>query len=357
VAPLNLLDPTRLSVRDLCKQSLRECGRVGVGQTPLADDITETQFRLQTMLQQWERKRWLVYHLKTYGLISTGAQSYTVGPGGQFNTSQVNGYAPQSYQLLTGGVNYAPNDTITLAVGANDGVPAANAVLKVLTVGAGGAVATFGITTLGAYVCPLPITFTQGSTSGVGTGVSFSQPIWQLLANPVYTTGITAAPRKLESAFLRQIQNSQPNQVDYPLRILQSKEDYSRIALKSLVSFPGAIFLDSDWQLAQVFPYPVPQAGIYSINITVREQLPAAFTNLDTVVCLPYDYFNCVLFNLALRNRPRYGIPSFPGDELPALAKDALNCLRGPNTQIAALTLPDEITRPGIYNIFSDTNY
>ena len=147
-------DPTKTTIGDLCNEMLRECGVLGIGQTASAEDINGAWTRTQWMMQEWERKRWLVYHLVTLSIVSTGAISYTVGPGGNIDT-------------------------------------------------------------------------------GIGTSVR---------------------PAKLESAFLRQIQNSEPNQIDYPLEILQSMEDYNRISLKSLSSFPGCIFMDPDWPLARIFP-------------------------------------------------------------------------------------------------------
>ena len=210
------------------------------------------------MLQQWERKRWLVYHLLDLSVVSTGALSYTVGPGGQINT-----------------------------------------------------------------------------------GVS------------------SVRPARLESAFLRQLQNSQPNQVDYPLELLPAREDYNKIALKSLQSFPGAIFYDSAWPLGSIYAWPVPQANIYEIHISVMEQLPTSFATLATTFTLPYEYYAAMLYNLALRMRQKYGITKsrFTDDQLPALAKDSLNVIRGANTQIARLQIPADMNRPGIYNIFSDRFY
>lgn len=254
-----ITDPTRLTLGDLCTASLRESGALGNGQTALASDINETWARCQFMLQQWERKRWLVYHLVDLVKVSTGAQTYTVGPGGDFSTGAV---------------------------------------------------------------------------------------------------GTTVRPAKLESAFFRQIQTSPPNQVDFPLEILQSREDYNRIALKGLVAFPGAAFLDSGWPLATLYVWPVPNANIYEIHVSVLEQLPASFPSLTTIVNLPYEYYAAILYNLALRNRPRYRITSYPGDELPALAKDALTTLRGANTQIARLNMPADLLHAGDkYNIFGDRFY
>lgn len=229
---------------------------MGTGQTPNQQDITDAQARLQWMLQQWERKRWLVYHLVNVSKVSTGTVSYSVGPGGDFDT------------------------------------------------GAG-----------------------------------------------------SVRPAKLESAFLRQLTQSAPNQIDYPLEILQAREDYDKIALKSLVSFPQAVWLDPSWPLATVYPWPVPQATTYSVHLTVLAQLPTKFTSLATTFALPFESYSAMIYNLALRLRSKFQIPSYPGDFLPDLAKDSLNVLRGANTAIARLSIPSELNRPGIYNVFSDRSY
>lgn len=251
-----VLDPTNTTLGDLCTEALKECGYIGVGQTPLAEDLNGAWMRLQWMLQQWERKRWLVYHLVHLSKTSTGTQTYTIGPGGDIDT------------------------------------------------GAG-----------------------------------------------------SVRPMKIESAFLRQLTQSQPNQIDYPLAILQSREDYDKIALKQLQSFPGWIFLDSDWPLGTIFAWPVPQANIYAVHVSIIAQLPMSFATQASVFNIPFEYYNAMLFNLAIRLRPKYQIGTYPGDPLPGLAKDALAVLRGANTQIAKLQMPADLLRPGIYNIFSDRSY
>jgi hypothetical protein len=241
---------------DIVNEALRESGRVGVGQTPLAEDFNRGWSRLQWMLQQWARKRWLVYHLETKLVTCTGARSYTVGPGGQ-----------------------------------------------------------------------------------IDTGASSSRP------------------DKIESAFLRQLVTSSPNQIDYPLGLLQSMEDFNRIGLKGLVSFPGWVFYDPSFPLGTLFPWPVPQANIYAVGVTLKAQLPVRFLTQAAVFNIPYEYYAAMMYNLALRLRPGYGIGTFPGDMLPGLAKDSLNVLRGANTAIARLVAPAELDRDGVYNIFSDQRY
>jgi hypothetical protein len=252
---MTALDPANTTMGDVVNESLKECGRIGVGQTPLAEDFNGAWMRLQWMLQQWERKRWLVYHLVTKIFTSTGARTYTVGPGGNFDT-------------------------------------------------------------------------------GVGT----------------------TRPDKIESAFLRMLVLSQPNQIDQPLGLLQSMEDYNTIGLKGLTAFPGWAFYDPSWPLGTLYTWPVAQASIYALGITIKEQLPVQFLNQAAVINLPYEYYAAILYNLALRLRPKFGLGTFAGDQLPGLAKDSLAALRGANTAIARLRMPRELSYRGKYNIFSD-NY
>lgn len=256
-------DPTNTTMGDICKAALRESGAIGVGQTPLADDMEDAWARLQWMLQQWERKRWMVYHLVNYSVVSTGAQFYTVGQGGNIDT----------------GVN-------------------------------------------------------------------------------------SVRPTRIASGFTRQIQvpgsptNQLPNEIDYHWEILQSREDYDKITLKSLVAGPGeAAFLDSDWPMARLYIWPIPQANRYEIHPTFHAQIPYRYFTLATPFNLPYEYYTAMVYPLALRLRPKYRLGTFPGDMLPAMAKDAENTVRGANLQVAKLRMPSTIRRRGLYNIFSDRPY
>lgn len=260
-----LLNPAALTAGDLCTQALRECGAHGQGTTPTADELEDAQFRLQTMLQQWQNQRWLVYHLVTYNATSGGQQVYTVGPGGSIDP-------------------------------------------------------------------------------GVQTDLSPALPSYQ-------------RPDRIESAFLRQIQNSQPNQIDYPLVQLPSMEDYNRIALKSLVSFPGWFFYDPAWPLGQLHVWPVPNASIYGIFISIKEQLPASFATSASTFNLPYEYYGAMLWNLAELLCPSKGLPV--SVDLRRNAKNGRGVLRASATAISNLVMPREVLgkRRDGYNIFSDQFY
>lgn len=72
---------------DIITQALKKAGILGVGQNALAEDTNDAYSDLQDMLGQWQRKRWLIWHLVDYSFASTGAQYYTVGPGCDFDIS------------------------------------------------------------------------------------------------------------------------------------------------------------------------------------------------------------------------------------------------------------------------------
>lgn len=70
---------------DLIALAFREAGVVGVGQTAGAQDTNDALTVLNGMIGQWNRRRWLVYHLIDVTCQGTGLLNYSVGPGGDFN--------------------------------------------------------------------------------------------------------------------------------------------------------------------------------------------------------------------------------------------------------------------------------
>lgn len=235
------------TVNDLIALAFRDSGVFGVGQTPAAQDTNDALNRVNMMLAQWQRRRWLIWHLVTTEILSTGAQSYTVGIGGDFNIQR---------------------------------------------------------------------------------------------------------PDKIESAFFRQV-NITPLMPDYPLEVIQAREDYNRITLKSLTAFPQYFFYDSDYPTGRFYPWPIAQANIYSLHITTKAVL-SQFTSLSQTIDLPPEYYAAIFYNLCARLRPAYGLQ--PDPSITALAKDALNVIRMANTQITRLQMPDNLVTRGVYDIYSDQN-
>src|SRR6185436_13462098 len=73
------------SPADIIDFAAKQAGVLGVGQSLLDEDKTDLFKALNMMLGIWNRKRWLIWHLRDVSVVSTGALYYTVGPGRQFD--------------------------------------------------------------------------------------------------------------------------------------------------------------------------------------------------------------------------------------------------------------------------------
>lgn len=163
-------------------------------------------------------------------------------------------------------------------------------------------------------------------------------------------------PTRLEYCFQRQIVTSGLN-VDTPFEIIPSREEYSRLSLKSLQSFGLYAFLDtSTYPLAKLLLYPWPQASIYAIFIGVKSKLPVfTMQQLQSVLQIPQHYIAALKFNLAKRYRQAYGKGLRPDPELNNLARDSLSIVKNSNLQVPELVMPKVLIRQSSgYNILSD---
>lgn len=243
-----------MTPHDLITLALKQANVVGVGQTPLAEDVNDALAHLNMMLGQWNRKRWLIYHLVEASVPAYGGASYRIGPGQDIDVpGRVTGIASAFYRLAK-----VPetNDDFSLDFSPDFGPPH--------TIGAGA--------------------------------------------------------------------------IDIPLAVLTSREDYSRIGMKGLGTYPSAIWLDADYPVGNLYVWPSPSVG--EIHVVVQEQL-GRITDLTTDIELPDEYHDALFQNLVVRLRSAYGRPRDPVVEV--LAKTALNTIRSANAQIGTLEMPGNL--------------
>jgi len=93
---MTILNPLATTAGDLALAALQEARVIGEGMSASSDQLNTAQTRLQWLLIEWQRKNQLVYHLVEYAVLSTGANNYTFGPGGDINTGEINGNFPIS---------------------------------------------------------------------------------------------------------------------------------------------------------------------------------------------------------------------------------------------------------------------
>lgn len=159
-----------------------------------------------------------------------------------------------------------------------------------------------------------------------------------------------ARPGKVESAFVRQLNTAPPNYVDYPLEIIRAREDYDRIFLKSMQSFPEYLYYETSYPLGKLYAWPIPGSQ-YELHVTLMEQLQTFATAFDEID-MPPEYQEAIMYNLALRIYPMYGLQV--NDAVAALAKASMNILEATNVQVPRLKLPASLTRSGVYNPYTD---
>ena len=291
---------TGTTARDIIARALEDVGVIGVGQTPLAADVNFGLQRLNAMIGQFNRRRWLVFHTVDVACPTTGKNVYSVGLGQNFNIPRPDKLEDGCYfRQYFSGAPGASNSNFPFTGGGSDFNP------------------------------------DFGTDFGGGGVTLISQP-------PGYA-------------------------VDYPLTLLQSREDWNRIPLKNMSSWPAFLFYDPASTLLVppaggaaaptgfLYVNPIPLAGQFEIHILVKDVL-ATLANLSTVLATPPEYEEALEYNLAIRFAAKYQIDA--SKEVLGLAQAALATIRSANTQVPLLDLPVGLTSNGSrYNIFSDRAY
>ncbi len=235
------------TAQNLITQALKVSGVLGVGQSVSNEDGQDALQLLNLLLEEWQPQRWLVYDTTTVSVLSTGAQSYTIGTGMDFNMDR---------------------------------------------------------------------------------------------------------PTRIESAYAR-FANASPNTIDIPLALINAREDYNEITIKNLTTLPQAVFYDSGYPSGQLYFWPVPPANQYYLFVTATTPLQS-FSSLSQTVSMPAPYTSAMVWSLAERLRPTYGLP--PDGSISSMAARARNALRLMNAQVPSLNLPGNVpgTGRGYYNPYGD---
>lgn len=236
---------------DIVTFALKKSGVLGSGQTASASDQNDALADLNDMLSQARTSRFMIWNELDVGFTATGALTYTVGPGGDYN--------------------------------------------------------------------------------------------------------VTPRPNRIQAAYVRQLQYTGGLQVDQPLKVIEAREEYSRISTKTLVSFPQAIYLETALPLGILRPYPIPNGGgIYAIHLILKDTMPVVTLSTDMAL-FPPEYLPWMKFQLARTLRQGYGKGLKPDPELNRLAANATNVIINSNLQVVNLVMPSAVVPRGAgYNIYND---
>lgn len=282
---------------DLVNFCFRASGVNGVGQTPSADDMTDALTMLSSLIAQWQRKRWLVWDLAETILLSSGAASYTVGPTGNFPIARPDRLESAFARLI-------PSASIAGTFINNGGV----------------------LTISGSSLPTSPIGLNGGSYWNNGGVVSI----------------VPGAPA-----------STNPGYVDLQLALIQSREDYNRIALKGMSSVPAGVFYDSAFPVGTLYFWPIPPAAAYELHIFTKTTLPALATE-TALLAVPPEYIEALTYSLIVRMAMNWGLEPKPAHV--SAMRAALNTIRIANLQVASLRMPAGLPRGRNSGVSADVN-
>ncbi len=91
---------------DVIRMALLHTGAITLSQTIYAEEILAGYDMLNGMLGQWNRRRWMIWHLIDVAIQTTGAQKYSVGVGGDFDVPRPDQIEAAYFrQVITGQPN------------------------------------------------------------------------------------------------------------------------------------------------------------------------------------------------------------------------------------------------------------
>lgn len=180
---------------------------------------------------------------------------------------------------------------------------------------------------------------------------------------PVYTVGPASAvptpdfvtdgnfrPGNIQSCYLRQEVGSGPNSypVDFPMRILESRQQFDSISLKNLASWPALIYYDPKVPVADLYVWPRPVQTLFSLYIAWQTAIDVAAEGAQTLeleMVLPSETQMALMYNLALLTAVNYKLPK--DDALEAMARSSLNTMRMTNFALQPLKMPASLIGTG----------
>lgn len=344
-------------------QALRMAGRITDTQNVSDDsqDVSDAFNLLVSMVAQWSRERWLVFDLTDTIAVATGRRTYSIGAGGDFNIARPDRIESAFVRLVPGGFG-----TGAIALPAPVTINAQIASSAVLgefspvdfdaefNIGSSAAYSTFSASNaFSATDYDNEFAGVQASSIASGTGYFASGEYdAEFALTPAVQSSvpaIQAAPAILFSRFDFSndfdIGFADTYAVDYPLDILDSREDYNLIGLKGLSSFPTALFYDSAYPRGTIYLYPTPPAGQFEIHLSVKGTLPV-YASVNDPLGLPPEYNEALYSNLACRIMAWNG--GQPTAYMRTLASKSLRVIRGANAQVPRLQMPFGLPTQGM---------
>lgn len=156
----------------------------------------------------------------------------------------------------------------------------------------------------------------------------------------------TTRPIYIDNAF------NQRNNVDYPVYVARSRDEYDRITKKNVEGIPRLVYYEPTYPLGTLFVYFAGNASD-TLYLTVRGQLEQ-FADTTTDVDLPPSYYTMIYAMLAEDIAPSY--EAAISIELAKKIRDSKAMIKRLNRQLPVMHYDGAIPRGrSYYNIESDS--
>lgn len=159
----------------------------------------------------------------------------------------------------------------------------------------------------------LQVMLRSWSQSKINVYSSKRESVSLIPSQSLYTWGVggninSERPHKILSAFVRDVNGS-----DVPVEII-SENQYNSIAVKSSTGRPCYLFFQPEYPLVNVYLYPTPDI---SETLWISSLKPfteaSSFSSVSDNIAFPTNYEEAIIYNLAIRLAPDFGI-SVPGE-------------------------------------------
>lgn len=322
-----------VTARDLCIDAISESGALGVGQTPLSEDIEAAFTRLRRIVAVWQTNRWLVPSLQNVKFNSTGAISYSIGLGGDINI-------PRPDDIKASYV-------VQLNTGSN---PVSLPLQKIFSYESYALIAVKNLPSLPDHffydaAFPLANYFPWPSPQA-------GQYELHIIIKSLLGFGTTIIEGDISAGGAGGVDAIYPN--------VALTGGSGSGATADITVTGGAVALlnldtgGQDFAIDDVLSAAAGDiGGVVGFTYTVDNIGP----DIDTVVKMPIEYEEALMYNLSLRVCSYYQVQPQPITQ--KLAKAGLNVIRKANTQVPTLTMP---LAPGVrsgraFNLFNADGY
>ncbi len=315
----------------LIRDSYGDLGVLGLDEGLDAGLAQDALRRLNALINTWRTQSLTVLTIERHVFpIVANKQTYTIGPGGDFNVPR-----PQSIN------------------GAGLWLNALGAPVAVTSITRSGTVATVTQTAHG-YTVGQEV-FLTGADQAAYTDL---QTVETVPTANTWTFAIDAQPVTPATGTIRaQRETGQP--VEIPRGVL-TDDSYQAIQIKTLTNslFTDVYYNPTAWPFGTVFLWPCPTTNQNQLVLYLQSQFEG-FADLTTAYDFPSTpgYQEALQYNLDVRLARPSGVPLASIPDLVALARETLGTVKRQNYRISDLPTDPALTssRRGGYNINTGT--